>query len=109
MNEISLPYSSTHPHYTDEHFRHARLIWGRDEEVFWVYSDRLEGHERWDDAIHTANAKHLERSPAWYQLFLQALYDKPLTLVGIKSGWNWGNGYPYRVYGIRFEEEISDG
>jgi len=127
--EKSLDYGMLNPHYTDSRFLHAQTVflapgfttirqYGSDfvEGAAYVYDDRLlqwHGHEEneaaWEKAKESGFA---ERSPAKLEAYLQALLKDPgLRLVHLLTGFNWGNGYPYRVYGYipgKREEEPAE-
>lgn len=98
------------PHYTDKRFQHAQLIWGRDDakDIHWNYSDRLsqwdyrKNQESWDKAKADGFKPGTAR---FYQAYLSNYEGKPIELVGIMSGYNWGNGFPYQVFGYRVIEE----
>lgn len=94
-----------YPHYTNEHYRHPRSVFGQETDgVEYNYSDRL---LEWDYAKHTAaweTAKQSQESGTclFFEAYLSAYFDKPVEIVNIMAGWNWSNGYPYQVFGYKF-------
>lgn len=93
-----------HPHYTNERFKNAQLVWGSEDAKTWDYSDRIiewygtkTCHEAWEQA----EREGFKRDTAGFiQRYLQIVYGNDnLRLIGIMAGFNWSNGYPYNVYG----------
>lgn len=106
---MATPILNLNPHYTNERFRHAQIVWGHEEEGLSVnYSDRLAG---WDHAAHEAAWDKVKKSgidgrtPQAIQNYLTEYHGKPCELVFVMAGWNWATGYSYQVYGYRMEEE----
>lgn len=108
------PIQHLMPHYTDSRFKQPQTVYladghrvGKDDYVKgaeYNYSDRLmewNGWEKYEAAWNAAKASsHEPRSAAYVELYLRTLLDKPnLKLVHVMAGVNWGNGYPYQVYG----------
>ena len=96
------------PHYTDDFFKHAQLIWGKKDVPFWNYSDRIiewygqKARLAWaqaiDDGFPTQSSAHVQR-------YLAIVHeDDNLELIGIMAGHNLATGYPYQVFGYRYEE-----
>lgn len=96
---------NTTPHYTDERFRHAQTVYGREEErLAYDYSDRLWqwDSEKAEQAAKTANASGAKLKTArWYQTYLSAYFDKAVEVRHILAGWNRVTGYSYAVFGYR--------
>jgi hypothetical protein len=97
------------PHYTDDHYKHPQTIFGKEEKgLEYAYSDRL---YQWDhikeaEARNVANSSKAKRDTArWFQIYLTAYFGKPVILKHILAGVNWGNGYPYQVFGYKFEDK----
>jgi hypothetical protein len=95
------------PHYTDERFSSAQLIWGKEDGAdFWVYSDRLWGwdYQKAQDAHKEAGQNHTIGSVNYYERMLQVFNDDDsIRMTGIMAGYNISNGYPYRVYGYTYD------
>jgi len=96
----------TCPHYTDKRFNQAQTVFGAEEDnLHYDYSDRL---VQWDSkksaaAVDAANESGaVKRSAEWYEKYLTAYCEKPVELKHVLAGVNWGNGYPYTVFGYRF-------
>jgi hypothetical protein len=100
------PIHNINPHYTNDRFRDAQLVWGSAnvKNGGWDYSDRI---LQWDydkatKAWDKARAKFTPNSPAFFQEYLRIFFDAPnLELVGVQAGFNVSNGYPYQVFGYR--------
>lgn len=97
---------NTSPHYTDERFRHAQTVFGRQEDgLHYDYSDRLyewnykKAKRASEDASKT---KARPGSANWHEAWLSSYHGKPVALKHVMAGWNWSNGYPYAVFGYRF-------
>lgn len=97
---------NTNPHYTDERFRHAQTIYGRQVEgLHYDYSDRL---WQWDyakaeEAVKAANASGAPSGSArWLSAYLTAFHGKPAEVLHVMAGWDWATGYAYAIYGYRF-------
>lgn len=103
----NVPIPHFNPHYTDEHYRTARLIWGSEDVKFWNYSDRIvewygqKAREAWEQAV---NEGFPTQSSAHVQRYLQIIHeDDELELIGIMAGHNLATGYPYQVFGYNYE------
>ena len=98
------------PHYTEEYYKEARIIFGSKEDgLSWVYSDRLE-----EQAFQKArNAQEYARenctasvgTARYYKMYLEEYFGRKLELPCIMAGANVSNGYPYQVFGLRFNNE----
>ena len=106
VNETVL---DTHTHWAD---KRTRTIYGHEENgLSYMYSDRL--HE-WDsDKCSRAEeyaalvAKH--RTPAYFTALLSYYHDGAVVdLRHIVAGANWATGYPYLVYGYKYEPKPED-
>lgn len=98
-----LPY----PHYTNDYWNTARLIWGIEQKCKAVnYSDRL---WQWDYKAAdqaTGACKSIQPNTArWTQAWLSAYHGKPVTLRYVMAGCNLATGYAYYVYGYDYEGE----
>lgn len=106
------------PHYTEMQFKKAQTVYCSEpdslaigdfgspyvEGCHYDYSDRLwqRDHDKAVVAAKSANdAGYTRQTAAWYEVFLNHFYEKPVTLVHILAGFNVGNGYPYQVFGTR--------
>lgn len=100
-NEIIHDY---YPHYTNEHYRHARVIWGKNEQgLKWDYSDRLYewNPTKYDKAVEIANKKAKSRTAQWVEIFLSEYYHLSCKIICIQAGFNWSNGFPYQIFGYK--------
>lgn len=92
------------PHYTNDYFRTARVVWGVDKKgLIWEYSDRLWEWD-WDKAeaaAKKASESHQVRTAAWVEAYLSAYFEKEVEIVCIQAGFNVSNGYPYQVFGFK--------
>lgn len=95
-----------YPHYTNEYYRHPRSAFGREVDgIEYAYSDRL---LEWDYSKHQAAWEHAKNNGlttqtcAFFEAYLSTYFDRPVEILHILAGWNWGNGYPYQVFGYRF-------
>lgn len=98
--------ANINPHYTNDYYKTARLVWGSQDVKVWDYSDRIVqwfGHEIVDKAWRAAKDEGLTpNSPAFIQHYLQIVYkDEGLELIGVMAGHNLATGYPYQVYGYK--------
>lgn len=97
-----LPY----PHYTDEYWNTARLIWGQEcKTAECNYSDRLwqwnyEAAERAGQAV-----KGMPDTAARAEKWLSAYHERPVILRYIMAGCNASSGFAYYVYGYDYAEE----
>lgn len=105
---MNTPISNLNPHYTNEYFKTARTIWGKEvKDIFYNYSDRL---FQWDYAKHEEAFKTAKEeigntnTARFFQKYLSLYHDKPVQLNHILAGFNLSTGYPYRVYGYKFVE-----
>lgn len=101
------------PHYTDARFKKAQTVFGDVDDGYghkdlsYVYSDRL---AQWDNKKYRAafeKAKESDCPPqscSYYEVMLSHYYDKEIKIKHIVSGVNFGNGYPYNVFGYEYEE-----
>ena len=75
---------NTDPHYTDERFGHAQVIFGRDAKgLEYVYSDRLYewDYHKAERAVQVANASEAKpRTCRWYEIYLSAYFEKPIKI-----------------------------
>ena len=99
--------SDLSPHYSESNFRKYgdHLVYGSIEGAdSWDYSDRLYqwGYEKYREAWAIASKSDTAKdSAARIEVFLSEYFGKPIVLVGLVTGVNRGNGYPYRVYGYK--------
>ncbi len=101
------------PHYTDDYYKKARLIWGSEKADFWAYSDRI---GQWHKSkVLMAASKQCEeeglkpRTSAYVQRWLQLINkDDGLVLQGIMAGHNLANGFPYQVYGYKMSKDEKE-
>ena len=94
----------TQPHYTEDDFKNAQLVFGNDQIVglSWDYSDRLQewNYQKNEDAWTKAKESGcVARSADFYQVYLSEYYNKPIRLYAVMAGVNCSNGYPYAVFG----------
>lgn len=105
INNTRIP--NFNPSYTNDYFKTARLIWGNEKVSFWNYSDRIiewfgkKARIAWaqaiDDGFPTQSSAHVQR-------YLQIVHeDDELELIGIMAGHNLSSGYPYQVFGYKYE------
>lgn len=98
-----------YPHYSDERWNKAQLIYGRECKTDTCnYSDRL---WEWDYAAakrasETCKAAGLQtRTARWVEAWLSAYHGRPVVLRYILGGTNWATGYEYYVYGYDYAQE----
>jgi hypothetical protein len=95
------------PHYSDERWREALLIYGKQCKTDECnYSDRLyewdyEAAERASKACEEAGLR--SRTARQVETWLSAYHGKPVTLRYILGGCNWSSGYAYYVYGYDYQ------
>lgn len=118
MDTFNEPIMNLTPHYTDERFFHPQTVFLREgyrtsdrhsypsvQGARYEYSDRIYGwyaHEKIEAAREFAKTIHLDaRTPAHIEAYLQQVFDDPtIKLVHVMAGFNWGNGFPYQIYGF---------
>jgi hypothetical protein len=97
--DAQLPY----PHYTNDYWNTARLIYGREQKCTEVnYSDRL---WQWDSEAAERAGKAVKGMPdtaARAEKWLSAYHGKPVQLRYIMGGCNAATGYAYYVYGYDY-------
>lgn len=102
------------PHYTDYRFNDknnwkSQLIFidknSENENLFYNYSDRIHGYfskEKLDLADNEAKSKFNKNTPAYFEKFLQIIFEKPdLKLIEIYSGVNQSSGFSYQIFGYK--------
>lgn len=91
------------PHYTDQHYREPRTIYGCSEKgLSYAYLDCLwrRNYAKARGAKEAATASNATPKTAkWYEAFMSSYLDKPVEVRHILSGWNWSAGYPYVIIG----------
>src|SRR5689334_7504705 len=96
-----------YPHYSDERWREAHLIFGAKQKTNnSAYSDRLWewNYEAAQRASETCKAQGLKPNTArWAEAWLSAYHNKPVALRYIYAQVNWSNGYPVYFYGYDVE------
>jgi hypothetical protein len=95
------------PHYSDSRFNKPQTIFGKEEKgLGYDYSDRIWqwNYDKADQATKHANTKQTPHTANWYQEYLSFYFDKPVILKHILAGVNVSSGYPYLVFGYKFEE-----
>ena len=95
-----------YPHYSDDRWRTAQLIYGREcKTVECNYSDRL---WQWDWAAAERASEVCKaagmtpRTARWTEAWLSAYHGKPVLLRYIMGGSNLATGYGYYVYGYDY-------
>lgn len=101
-----VPLSNLHPHYTNEYYKHARSVFGKETKgISYDYSDRLWewDYEKSKAAFEVANSsQHKKDSANYFEVYLSEYFGKPVEILHILAGFNWANGYPYQVFGYKF-------
>ena len=105
----SLDQVLAYPHYSDDRWRTAQLIYGTECRTNNSgYSDRL---WEWDYAAgDRASAACKEqgiapRTARWTQAWLSAYHQRGVTLRYIMAGCNLATGYEYYFYGYDWAEK----
>ncbi len=100
--DAPLPY----PHYTDDYWNTARLVYGKEQRCQEVnYSNRFWQWD-WDAADKAGKAcKEMEDTPARAEKWLSVYHGKPVMLRYIMAGCNVATGYAYYVYGYDYAAE----
>lgn len=100
----------SYPHYSDERWRTAQLIYGREcSTTECNYSDRL---YQWDSAAYDRATAALRdhaglrpRTARYIEAWLSAYHGRPVLLRYIMGGVNLATGYEYYVYGYDYAPE----
>jgi len=91
------------PHYSDERWRDAQLIYGTQGKTDeGAYSDRL---WQWNyEAAERASAatKGMSDSAARWEKWLSEYYQRPVVVRYILGGVNWSSGYNYYYVGFDY-------
>lgn len=98
--DAAIPY----PHYSDDRWKQAQLVWGTEQRCTEVnYDDRLWQWD-WDAGERAREAtKGMDRTARMYQQWLSAYHSKPVVLRYVMAGCNWSSGYAYYVFGYDYE------
>lgn len=109
------------PHYTQTEYRNAQTVYLDTNSKLdgdavsgaeYAYSDRLRswvGLDAYDAAWSAVKEEGVPlRSAAFVEALLRRVWnDDSIQVVHILAGVNWGNGYPYQVYGYTKEDTQS--
>lgn len=98
-----------YPHYSDERWREAQLIYGKKVKCDnGAYSDRLwewdyEAAERGSAACKEAGLTN--RTAHMWETWLSAYHERPVTVRYIMGGSNWSTGYEYYFIGYDWADK----
>lgn len=104
----SLDQVLAYPHYSDERWSDAQLIYGKKCKCDEVnYSDRLyqwdsESAQRASNVLKEAGLN--ARTARGIQVWLTEYHQRPVIIRYIMGGTNWSSGYAYYVYGYDFDD-----
>lgn len=90
----------TNPCWTDPKYKHPQTIFGsREGATQYNYSDRLECREGHKEAREAATGE--PRTAAYYESYLNHLFNEDYELLHIMAGINHSNGYSHLIFGYR--------
>lgn len=92
-----------YPHYSDERWRNAQLIYGTQGKTDeGAYSDRL-WQWNYEAAKRASEAtKGMGRTAAMWEAWLSEYYQRPVVVRYILGGVNWSTGYDYYYVGFDY-------
>jgi len=74
--------------------------------LFYNYSDRLVGLEKYREGCKFAEAQGLDRNTArYYEVVLSFFHNSPCDLQHIVLGCNRSNGFDYLIFGYTYEDK----
>jgi hypothetical protein len=103
-----VPLQNLSPHYTNTNFRYPQTVYRRpnivenDPKLCYDYDDRLYD---WDYKKAEKTYKQAEKeigntnTARFFSAWLSKYHGKVIIVQHIMTGYNWGNGYPYRIFG----------
>jgi hypothetical protein len=103
------PLLDTYTHWAD---KRERTIYGTKEpNLVYAYSDRLDewDHDKARRAEEYAVRVAMPKTASYYTAMLSYYHDgAAVSLRHIVAGANWATGYPYLVFGYKYEPKPGD-
>jgi hypothetical protein len=96
------------PHYTDERYRYPQTVYRApnvkrdDSSLGYEYDDRL-WEWNYKKAEESSDAAKKEvgnnNTVMFFSNFLTRYFGKVIVVKHIMVGWNWSNGFSYKIFG----------